>query len=171
VNGPAPIGHAVPGVREYLLDDELQPVADGEIGNLYVGGVGLAVGYDGLPELTADAFPTLSREGRPQRVYRTGDRAYRRGDGQLVFVGVRTRSSTSVVIASNRAKSKPPRRHTPACWPLSRSPTANPAGRCWCCMPPSRPAMSPRLNCDSTWRNYCPRRRFPPGSACGRNSR
>jgi acyl-coenzyme A synthetase/AMP-(fatty) acid ligase len=87
VNGPAPIGHPVPGVMGYLLDDELQPVADGEIGNLYVGGVGLAVGYDGLPELTADAFPTLSLDGRPQRVYQTGDRAYRRGDGQLVFVG------------------------------------------------------------------------------------
>ncbi len=84
---PAPIGHAVAGVLDYLLDDTQHPVHDGEIGELYVGGTGLAAQYDDLPETTAAAFPTLVLDGTPLRVYRTGDRAWRRPDGQLVFVG------------------------------------------------------------------------------------
>lgn len=84
---PAPIGHPVPGVLDFLLNEDRRPVPDGQIGELFVGGVGLAAGYDGMPEQTAERFPELVLDGAVQRVYRTGDLAWRRPDGQLVFVG------------------------------------------------------------------------------------
>lgn len=87
LDGPAPIGYPVPGVKDFLLDEGERPVADGQIGELFVGGVGLAAGYDGMPEQTAEFFPDLMLDGTTQRVYRTGDRAWRRPDGQLVFAG------------------------------------------------------------------------------------
>jgi amino acid adenylation domain-containing protein len=84
---PAPIGYPVDGVEEFLLDEQQIPVPDGQIGELYLGGIGLAARYDGFPEITAAAFPALVLDGELRRVYRTGDLAYRRPDGQLVFAG------------------------------------------------------------------------------------
>ncbi|MEU1824100.1 non-ribosomal peptide synthetase [Streptomyces abikoensis] len=84
---PAPLGRPVPGVEDFLLDEDDRPVPDGESGHLHVAGVGLADGYAGLPDRTAASFPTLTIGGRAVRVYRTGDRAWRRPDGQLVYVG------------------------------------------------------------------------------------
>lgn len=83
----APIGHPVAGVEDYVLDQHRRPVGVGDVGVLYLGGTGLAAGYDGMPEATATAFPTVHLDGRAQRLYCTGDRVYRRNDGQLVFVG------------------------------------------------------------------------------------
>ncbi|MGH3927625.1 MAG: AMP-binding protein, partial [Pseudonocardiaceae bacterium] len=84
---PAPIGRPVDGVEDFLLDDHHLPVPDGRVGELYLCGVGLAARYDGLPEATAVAFRPLILDGELRRVYRTGDLACRRPDGQLVFVG------------------------------------------------------------------------------------
>ncbi|MFI6287646.1 AMP-binding protein [Streptomyces sp. NPDC051018] len=83
----APLGSPVPGVDDYLLDEDNQPVPDGQPGHLHLAGVGLADGYAGLPDRTDRCFPTLTIDGRAVRVYRTGDRAWRRGDGQLVYAG------------------------------------------------------------------------------------
>lgn len=83
----APIGGPVRGTRILLLDGELEPVARGVIGEVYVGGPGLARGYLGRPDLTADRFmPDPSAESTGERLYRTGDRARRRPDGSLQFV-------------------------------------------------------------------------------------
>lgn len=84
---PAPLGWPVPGVEDFLLDEYDQPVSDGRIGHLHLAGVGLADGYAGQPARTASSFPTLTIGGRAARVYRTGDRAWRRPDGQLVYAG------------------------------------------------------------------------------------
>ncbi|MFF1712241.1 non-ribosomal peptide synthetase [Streptomyces sp. NPDC058268] len=84
---PTPLGQPVPGVEDFLLDEHDQPVADGQIGHLHLAGVGLADGYAGLVDRTAHAFPTLTIDGRAVRVYRTGDRAWRRPDRQLVYAG------------------------------------------------------------------------------------
>ncbi|MER6502490.1 non-ribosomal peptide synthetase [Streptomyces sp. NPDC001455] len=84
---PAPLGLPVPGVEDFLLDEHDQPVPDGQTGHLHLAGVGLADEYAGLPDRTAHAFPTLTIDGRAVRVYRTGDRALRRPDGQLVYAG------------------------------------------------------------------------------------
>jgi amino acid adenylation domain-containing protein len=83
VAGTPPIGRPLPNVDVYVLDDDLRPVPDDEIGELYIGGIGLARGYRGRADLTASAF--VERDG--QRLYRTGDRARRDADGQYYFAG------------------------------------------------------------------------------------
>lgn len=83
---PVPIGVPMTGNTMHVLDVELAPVAEGELGELFIGGVGLARCYLGDPARTAAAFvpdPT----GVGTRLYRTGDRGKRRADGALVFVG------------------------------------------------------------------------------------
>lgn len=84
---PAPLGRPLPGVEDFLLDENDQPVPDGQPGHLHLAGVGLADEYAGMPDRTARSFPTLTIGGRAVRVYRTGDRARRRPDGQLVYAG------------------------------------------------------------------------------------
>ena len=86
--GIVPIGAAIANVRVYLLDRDLEPVAMGLPGNLYVGGAGLARGYLGRPDLTAASFvPDPFAEQPGERLYRTGDVAFRRPDGALEYLG------------------------------------------------------------------------------------
>lgn len=83
-----PIGRPVDGVVLYNLDSQLAPVAPGDSGELYVGGDGLARGYLGAPELTAEKFSAnpLQREDGA-RLYRTGDLARVDGEGFFHFLG------------------------------------------------------------------------------------
>jgi amino acid adenylation domain-containing protein/non-ribosomal peptide synthase protein (TIGR01720 family) len=91
--GPAaaaavPIGHPIANARIYLLDERLRPVPRGLAGQLYVGGMGLARGYLGLPDLTAAVFIPDPFAGEPgARLYRTGDLARLAEDGILEFHG------------------------------------------------------------------------------------
>jgi acyl-CoA synthetase (AMP-forming)/AMP-acid ligase II len=68
------IGRAIDGYSVYLLDENLQPVADGQAGELCIGGLGVARGYLNRPELEQAKFVVKSglAEG-PQRLYRSGD--------------------------------------------------------------------------------------------------
>jgi amino acid adenylation domain-containing protein len=82
-----PIGTALPGTSAQLLDEQLRPVPDGAVGELFVGGAGVADGYVGDPALTAQRF-LPDPEGRPgSRMYRTGDLARRLPDGELDALG------------------------------------------------------------------------------------
>lgn len=85
-----PIGLPVPGAELYVVDEQLRPVPSGVIGELCIGGVGLARGYLNHPELTAQAFIAHSSgDLRGARLYRTGDLARQREDGLLEFIGRR----------------------------------------------------------------------------------
>ena len=77
-----PIGRPCTGEDLLVLDDELRPVPDGEIGDLYIAGVGLSPGYWRDEEKTAAAFLTDPRTDGAGRIYRTGDLAHI--DGGLV---------------------------------------------------------------------------------------
>ncbi|AMA46430.1 hypothetical protein APT63_12830 [Pseudomonas sp. 22-AL-CL-001] len=83
----SPIGVPIPDQRLYVLDAELNPVAPGCIGELYVGGEGLARGYLGRAGLSATRFiaDPFGEEGA--RLYRSGDLARWRADGVVEYVG------------------------------------------------------------------------------------
>ncbi len=83
-----PIGRPLPGRELHILDEQMRPVRDGEPGELYVGGRGLAAGYWGLPELTERQFPPDPFSARPgARIYRTGDLVRMLPDRNLDFLG------------------------------------------------------------------------------------
>ncbi len=88
-----PIGRPLPGVSVHLLDAHGEPVPRGVAGELCIGGIGVARGYLGAPELTADRFVADPFAGGDARLYRTGDLARwtLHGDGApvLQFIGRR----------------------------------------------------------------------------------
>jgi amino acid adenylation domain-containing protein len=85
-----PIGTAISGVTAHVVGDDGGPAGIGEIGELYIGGAGLARGYRNLPDKTAERFVRNALGSMPgARCYRTGDLARRRPDGSIVWLGRR----------------------------------------------------------------------------------
>lgn len=83
-----PIGKPIANTCALVLDEKLAKVASGVPGELYLGGAGLARGYRGLPELTAERFiPNPFPSASSARLYRTGDLVCWREDGNLEFIG------------------------------------------------------------------------------------
>jgi amino acid adenylation domain-containing protein len=80
------IGRPISNTQIYMLDAELQPVPIGEIGELFIGGEGVARGYWNRPDLTAERFLTIPSL-LPHRIYRTGDLARFLPDGNIEFLG------------------------------------------------------------------------------------
>lgn len=86
VGSTVSIGWPIANTQTYLLDTKLNPVPDGEVGELFIGGDGVARGYWKRPDLTAERFlriPALS----DQPIYRTGDLARYQPDASIEFLG------------------------------------------------------------------------------------
>ena len=81
------IGVPIPDMQLHLLDKHKQPVHVGEEGELWVGGGGVALGYLNRPALGAERFVEADFLGLEGRLYRSGDLARRRPDGELVYLG------------------------------------------------------------------------------------
>ncbi|MCY7297444.1 non-ribosomal peptide synthetase [Alteromonas sp. a30] len=90
-----PIGKPIDNIQLYVLDEHLALLPVGAVGELYIGGVGLARGYANKPELTEKTFiqwplggATHRNENQPSiRLYKTGDLVRWRADGQLEYLG------------------------------------------------------------------------------------
>jgi arthrofactin-type cyclic lipopeptide synthetase A len=91
--GSIPIGRPIGNSRAYVLDARQRQVAVGVVGELYVGGAGVALGYLNQPQLTAEKFMadpfvgSLPGDPSPGLMYRTGDLACWREDGVLLYQG------------------------------------------------------------------------------------
>ena len=96
------IGRPLPNYCAFILDESDQPVQGDASGELYLGGIGLARGYLGRPDLTREKFVSLAPDGQPARpLYRTGDLARWTEDGEIEFLG---RIDTQVKIRGFRVE-------------------------------------------------------------------
>ncbi|BCL17292.1 non-ribosomal peptide synthetase [Micromonospora sagamiensis] len=87
-SGPVDLGGPCANTRIHLLDAAGEPVPDGVVGEIHIGGAGVARGYHGRPGLTADRFRPDPFGDRPGgRLYATGDLARRLPDGRLEYLG------------------------------------------------------------------------------------
>ncbi|MFV2119887.1 non-ribosomal peptide synthetase, partial [Streptomyces sp. Act-28] len=84
-----PIGRPLPGVAAHVLDDLMRPVPVGVVGELYVGGTGVARGYGGRPAVTAERFLPDPYGPAGARLYRTGDLVRLLPGGDVDFIGRR----------------------------------------------------------------------------------
>ncbi len=91
VGSTVSIGRPVANTQVHILDADLSPIPPGEIGELFIGGDGVARGYWKRPDLTAERFLTIpgltGRHGDNRRIYRTGDLARFLPDGNIDFLG------------------------------------------------------------------------------------
>jgi amino acid adenylation domain-containing protein len=105
--GPSPapieIGSIIAGTQLYLLDDRLRPVPPGVMGEVYIGGPGVALGYHGAPGMTAARFIPDPFSARPgARLYRTGDIGRWRESGKIELAG---RADRQIKIRGYRIES------------------------------------------------------------------
>ena len=85
-----PIGGPISNTQAWVLDEYLNPTLIGAVGELYLGGPGVARGYRQRPALTAERFiPNPMSDDSGGRLYRTGDLVKWLGDGRLEFLGRR----------------------------------------------------------------------------------
>ncbi|WP_246835446.1 Pls/PosA family non-ribosomal peptide synthetase [Micromonospora sp. MH33] len=96
---PVTIGRPLPTYSAVLLDEQRQPVADGEVGEICIGGPGVARGYVGRPDLTADRFIEHPLAPPGSRLYRTGDLGRLTEDGEIEYLG---RADSEVKIRGHR---------------------------------------------------------------------
>ena len=100
--GTLPIGSPIAHTTVHILDAEHKALFPGQPGELAAGGAGVALGYLGLPEATAERFIPDTFSGQPgAMLYLTGDRALERPDGTIEFLG---RIDRQVKIAGHRVE-------------------------------------------------------------------
>jgi amino acid adenylation domain-containing protein len=101
-SGAPAIGSPIANTQIYILDEQRQPVAPGETGEIYIGGASVARGYRNQPDLTAERFlPNPFSQALDARMYRTGDLGCLLPSGQIAFRG---RADNQEKIRGNRVE-------------------------------------------------------------------
>ncbi len=101
-DSPVSLGRPIQNYQVYILDEYLSPVPVGIVGEIFIGGAGLANGYLNQPRLTAESFiPHPFAKCPGDRLYRSGDRARWFPDGTIEFIG---RNDRQVKIRGNRVE-------------------------------------------------------------------
>ncbi len=95
------IGKEIDNTKNYVLDDNLNLLPDGEVGELCISGINVTYGYLNRPELTAEKFVDWQHEGQTIRIYRSGDLCRFLPDGNIEYQG---RKDTQVKIRGNRVE-------------------------------------------------------------------
>lgn len=167
MDGRVPIGTALDDTRLYVLDERGRPVPQGAVGELCVGGTGVARGYLGRPGLTARQF-TPDPYGAPgARMYRTGDLARRRPDGTVDYLG---RGDQQVKIRGHRIEpgeieaelARSPRVGHAAVVVREDTPVSSVWSPTWC---PRRAGWRSRPSCNGRSPHGCPRTCCPRRSS------
>ncbi len=96
---PVTIGRPLPTYTVIILDEQRLPVVDGEVGEICIGGPGLARGYVGRPEQTADRFIDHADAPNGGKLYRTGDLGRITPDGEIEYLG---RADSEIKIRGHR---------------------------------------------------------------------
>ncbi|XP_053394894.1 linear gramicidin synthase subunit D-like [Mercenaria mercenaria] len=100
VNRDLPVGKAIDGVHVYLFDDFMHPIPPDVVGEIYIGGKGLAHGYIGHAQhFTKERFIQNPLSKEPLLLYKTGDHAFQDTDGNITYVG---RNDDQVKIRGHR---------------------------------------------------------------------
>ena len=118
------MGRALGDLHLRLLDRTGEPVPVGVPGEIWVGGDGVATGYLGRPGLTAERFRADPLAEAGQRLYRSGDLASYRHDGELEYLGrrdhqVKIRGFRIELGRSKRRSRRIPRCAARRCWPMT----------------------------------------------------
>jgi amino acid adenylation domain-containing protein len=101
-NGVVPIGRPYEGLMALVVDDELNPVEEGETGELCVGGPQTTPGYWRAPDITAERFVNLTvSKHEMRRFYRTGDLVAKLPEGDYVFLG---RTDQQIKVVGHRVE-------------------------------------------------------------------
>jgi amino acid adenylation domain-containing protein len=82
-----PVGHPLPDTEVLLLNEDLAPTEQGAVGEIWIGGTGVGLGYRGRDELSAERFQPHPLGPLGKRMYRTGDLGRHRADGTLELLG------------------------------------------------------------------------------------
>ncbi|MFN8546788.1 MAG: amino acid adenylation domain-containing protein [Candidatus Eisenbacteria bacterium] len=101
IGAAPPIGSPLTHATVYVLDEQLEPTPPGVLGELYLGGPGVARGYHARPDLTAERFVPDPFGPSGARLYRTGDRARYLASGEVTFAG---RGDDQVKIRGQRVE-------------------------------------------------------------------
>lgn len=96
---PVTVGRPLPTYTAYLLDEQLRPVAPGDVGEICVGGIGVARGYANRPEQTAERFVVFDNGTTRERIYRTGDLGRLTPEGEIEYRG---RADSEVKVRGHR---------------------------------------------------------------------
>lgn len=103
VTSTTTIGKPIFNTKSYILDDLLKPMPIGAVGELYIGGIGLAKGYLNIPDLTQDRFIDNPFFAKQDKIYKSGDLARWLPDGNIEFIG---RNDSEIKIRGYRVEVK-----------------------------------------------------------------